>query len=133
MNYELEKICKTAFMATSRYYLGICLETVRETTKRKTRIAGVPTRVRTEHIPKTNLERYNCFSLFGHNFAEVYVSRSGLIHAYSVLWLLKCNFITFLKKKMVRHANIQIYHVAYGLACEVRRMDGHNLPNKHTV
>jgi hypothetical protein len=34
---------------------------------------------------------------------------------------------------MVRHGNIQIYQVAYELVCELRRMDEHNLPNKHTV
>jgi hypothetical protein len=77
INYELEGICEKPVVATCRYYPGLCLETVRETTKRKTRIAGVPTRVRTEHFPKITLERYRYFRLLGHNFFGVYFSKNG--------------------------------------------------------
>jgi hypothetical protein len=72
MNYELERICKKPVVVTCKYYPGICLEIMRETTKRKTRIAGVPTRVRTEHLSKRNLRAlqllhpawsYFCWSL----------------------------------------------------------------------
>jgi hypothetical protein len=34
------------------------------------------------------------------------------------------------EKEMVRHGNIQIYQVAYELACELRRVDEHNLPQQ---
>jgi hypothetical protein len=50
-----------------------------------------------------------------------------------VLWLLKCSLITFLKKKMVRHGNNQIYQVAYEITRELRPMNEHNFPNKHSV
>jgi hypothetical protein len=47
------------------YYLDICPEELRTTTKPSLRNAGVSAEIRTEDLPDTNLERYHYINMLG--------------------------------------------------------------------
>jgi hypothetical protein len=63
MNDEFESIWKEAVMTLPRYCPGICLEGLR---KRSTiRIAAVPAKIQTEHLPNVRVGRYRYVKPFG--------------------------------------------------------------------
>jgi hypothetical protein len=52
-------------MAKSRYYPGIYLEGLKETTKNISQDSLCPAEIRTDYIPDTSIERYRCANLLG--------------------------------------------------------------------
>jgi hypothetical protein len=65
VNREFEKIWKDAVMVQSGEYPGICLQRLRKSTKKPVSIAGVPAKIRTEHLANASLERYRSANLLG--------------------------------------------------------------------
>jgi hypothetical protein len=45
-------------VAWLKYYSGICLEELKNTTKTSVRIVNVPVKIETEHLSNTNLKHY---------------------------------------------------------------------------
>jgi hypothetical protein len=62
---ELERICKEAVMAWSRYCVDICLEEMSKTMKTLVRVSGALADIRTEHRLNTSQERYLQTNPFG--------------------------------------------------------------------
>jgi hypothetical protein len=52
-------------MAGLKYYSGICLEGLKNTTTTSIRISDVPVEIRTEHLLDTSLEHYRLANLLG--------------------------------------------------------------------
>jgi hypothetical protein len=70
INYGFQRIWQEAVVAYSTYYHGIFLGLSKIDIN--LRISGVPSQIRTEHLPNTSLDR-NCYAslfVFHYNFID---------------------------------------------------------------
>jgi hypothetical protein len=65
MTDESGRVWKETVVAYSRHYPKICLKGLDKNTETSFGIVGVPTDIRTENLPSTNLDRYRYVNQFG--------------------------------------------------------------------
>jgi hypothetical protein len=75
MTDELERICKEVVMGESSYYRSVWLQGLGKTTK-SSRIMGVPTDIRTEHLTDATPTRAATPSALGAIAVASYVERN---------------------------------------------------------
>jgi hypothetical protein len=81
---ELEMIWKVASLAQARYYLGICLDGLRKSTKTFSQGNRYPGRCSNDHLPNTLSELYRYTNLLGH-IHEEYLYHSSTAFAWNIL------------------------------------------------